>query len=249
MKLLKSKIFKIVISCIVAAAVLTLYLFYCIDGNWNHEWFGYSCILLYFAFSLLFVRLTAKKVSFTCALAVNCVADYFLIISYHINYRRIDQLLGVIFFCIVQAVYAVYTYFIIERKSLKIAMVASRGALIVLAAILLPTLLKLGALETLSVIYILNSLVSLIVFACRIKTEWLTFIGFLFFFICDIFVGLSNGAAPYLGMSEEAVALISAHNYEMFFYLPGIFLIALSSVWEFEKEKIPLPFKQRKKEQ
>ena len=243
MKLLENKIFKIAVSCVFAAAVLIIYLIYCIEGNLFHGGLAYSCIALSFVFSLLFVRLTAKKVFVTCALAVNCVADYFLIISYHLSYSKTDQLLGVIFFCIVQLIYAVYTYFIIKRMSLKIVMLASRGLLSALVAILLPVVLKLGALEVLSVIYILNSFISLVVFAVNMKTEWLTFIGFLFFFICDIFVGLTNGAAPYFGISGEALQLLSGHNYSIIFYIPGIFLISLSAVWEVAKGRIPLPLK------
>ena len=242
MNLLKNNIFKIVLSCFFASAFLALYLPFCIKGNLFRGWLAYSCILLSFVFSLVFVRLTAKKVLVTCALAVNCVADYFLIL--HLN--KTNQLIGVIVFCVVQFVYAIYTFVIIKRTCLKIAMIVSRVVLSALAAILVPLLVKGGALETLSVIYITNALVTLVVFVFKFKNEWLTFVGFLLYFVCDVLIGLSNGAAKYFGITEKMLKLITAHNYAMYLYLPGIFLIALSSVWEFSKGSIPFAFKSNK---
>jgi len=92
-------------------------------------------------------------------------------------------------------------------------------------------------LEILSVVYIANFLITVIVTACHAKTQWLTLSGMISFFICDIIIGLTNGGGAILGINTTWLA---SGDYAFFFYVPGIFLIALSSVWANKSGLTPL---------
>lgn len=237
MKDKKVSIFKIFATILFAAAIFAGY-FYVIFGKFTPEMkiqpehIRYALVGACFVFSLLFTRLSAKKILITLALAINVAADYFLILMP----SEENKLIGTCIFCGVQFVYFLYTLYLNKSIGLKVINMAIRVGLCLIAYFVVPNYFTVGTLEIVAMMYIINFAVSLVIFLFYIKTEWLLFLGFLLFFVCDIFVGLTNGGIDILGITGAAADFLRSYDIAFYTYTPGLFLIASSSVWSRETE-------------
>lgn len=223
---------KIFATLLFAGAIFGIFFYVIFKGDFKPAYLSYSCVGLCFLFSLLFIKLNSKKILITLAFATNVVADYFLILAPSTE----NKLIGLYVFCGVQLFYLIYSLTLNQSIGAKIINLAFRVALCLLAYLILPKYFVLGTLELVALMYIINFFVSLLVFLIHIKTEWLLLIGYLLFFVCDIFVGLSEGGFAILNLTGPFVDFVLSHNVHMWFYIPGLFLIATSSVWAKKKE-------------
>lgn len=223
----KKPIFKIVMSVLFSALVLSAYLYVCIKGDLDRPYLSYGCIIACFLLSLLFIGKSSKKIFITLALAANVAADYFLVF----DATEENKIIGVSIFLGVQFFYLLYSLSLTKAIGLKIMDIALRVALCLIVYFVVPKYVTLSTLEMLSLMYIANSFVTLLSILVHIKTEWVTFIGFLLFFVCDIFVGLTNGGADILNISGSFVDFIFKYDIAFYTYIPGVLLISLSSVW------------------
>lgn len=227
----KLLVFKILMTLLFAIIIFGAY-FYVIFGQINEplkdSYFKYGCVCACFLFSLLFLRKNIKQFWVTLALAIAVVADYFLILFP----SEQNQFIGVCVFCAMQLVLVLYTLSLSKSIGAKVVNLAFRVALCLVAYFVLPLYFELGLLEMISVLYIINFFFTIVCLLFHIKTEAVMLIGALLFFACDIFVGLTSGAADILGIAGSAFMEFLS-NYDMIFYcyIPGLFLIALSSVW------------------
>ena len=232
MKEKKVSVFKVILTVLFAAAIFAGY-FYVIFGKFTPEMkiqpehIRYALVGACFVFSLLFTRLSAKKIFITVALAINVAADYFLILAPSDE----NKLVGLCVFCGVQFMYFLYTLYLNKSIGLKVINMAVRVGLCLLAYFLVPNYFTVGTLEIVAMMYIINFAVSLVFFLFYIKSEWLLFLGFLLFFICDIFVGLTNGGIDILGITGAAADFLRTYDIAFYSYVPGLFFIASSSVW------------------
>lgn len=193
----------------------------------NSTYFYFGSVALCFVFSLLFMKMQAKKVLVTLALAVTVVADYFLILFPNEQ----NRLIGLCVFCAVQLVYAIYTLVLNKSIGARVVNIALRVALCAIAAYVAPLYFELGTIELLTVMYIINFLITILYLLIHIKTEALMLLGMLLFFVCDIIIGLTNGAAEIFGITGDFLTFIYTYDIAFYCYLPGLFLIAMSSVW------------------
>lgn len=233
----KGLIFKVFMTILFAALVFGAYfliIFWEIpaDIGLKQSYLYYGIVCACFLFSLLFIRKDAKKILLTLALAVHVAADYFLILMP----SEKNTFIGLCVFCGAQFVYFVYTLFVNKSIGMRILNIATRVALCLVAYFVLPLYFTLGTLELIAVMYIINALITLLTFLFYIKSQWLLFIGFLLFFACDIFVGLTSGGAVILGITGKFLEILATYPLAFYCYVPGIFLIASSSVWERKKE-------------
>ena len=205
-----------------------MYLYVCISKHDPYNALSFACVGAAFILSLIFINKSPKKILITIALGVNVIADYFLVLMP----SEENKLIGLCIFLVVQFAYFIYTVFLPKNPGVKVTWIAIRALLCLLVGLIVPRFITLGTIEMLGLIYIVNSFVTLVNLLCYIKFEWLTFIGFLLFFICDIFVGLTNGGADLIGITGKFLELFYQYDFAFFFYIPGIFTIALSSVWE-----------------
>ncbi len=220
-------ILKILATILFAVAIFGAYFYVIFKGDFSTPYLSYGCIGACFVFAFLFIGKSLKKCFLCLALATNVVADYFLVLMP----SQENKLIGLCVFCGVQFFYFLYTLVLAKGNGTRVINIALRVALCLLAYFLLPKYFVLSTLEMISVMYILNSFVTLLILLIHLKTEWLTFIGFLLFFICDVFVGLTNGGVEVLGITGAFVEFIFKYNIVFYTYIPGIFLIATSSVW------------------
>ncbi len=231
----KISIDKLIVTILFAGIIFAAY-FYVIFGEskapLKDSYFSYACVCGCFVFSLLFLR-SAKQFWVTLALAATVVADYFLILFP----SEQNRLIGTCVFCGVQLVYAIYTLLLCKSIGVKVINIAIRVALCLVAYFVVPLYFEIGLLETIALMYIINFAVSLLFMLFHIKTEWLMLLGYLLFFACDIFVGLTNGGGQILGISYDFLYFISSHDIAFYCYIPGLFLIALSSVWRKKKNE------------
>lgn len=241
MKNNKISAFKIIMSIMFAILVFGAY-FYFIFGNFplkiskfevEPQYLSFACICICFLFSLMFIRKSPKKILITLALAANVAADYFLVLFPLPE----NKLTGVCIFCGVQFFYLIYTLVLNRGRGTRIVNIATRVALCLLIYFILPNYIVLSTLELVSLMYIANFFVSLLVFLLHIKTEKLLFLGFLLFFACDIFVGLTNGGASFIPMNAAFLNFIFSYDIAFYCYIPGVFFVALSSMWAKKKKQ------------
>lgn len=225
----KLSISKLLITILFAGIIFAAY-FFVIFGEIKYPlktaYFSYACVCACCLFALLFLR-SKKQLLVVLALAVTVVADYFLILFP----SEQNRLIGACVFCAVQLVYAIYTLVLNKSIGVRVVNIALRVALCLIAYFVVPIYFELALLEMIALMYIINFVVSILFMLIHIKTEWLMLLGYLLFFACDIFVGLSNGGAEILGITGNFLALINGYDFAFYFYIPGLFLIALSSVW------------------
>ncbi len=227
MTFFKNKLAKLILTTLFGIAVFSCYLYLAVNGTGTYPALYYACIVLSTILSLLYAG-SLRQILLTCALFCACVADYFLILNYSVTHQPHDQIYGMFAFCALQIFFAIYTYLLHQSVQIKITMFGVRIIITLLLTIIMP-LLNLGLLEILSAVYIVNFLITIIILISKFQTEWLTLIGMVLFFICDIIVGLTNGGSTLLGITN--LQWLSAHDYAFFFYVPGIFIITLSTVW------------------
>ena len=224
----KINLLKMIVSCVFAFAILGAYAYHIWKGEpFDRPYLYYGAVGLCMLFSLLFVKSNIKKILITLALMLTVVADYFLVF----NATDANKAIGLYVFCGVQFVYLIYSLVITKNNFARALNFGSRAGLSVAAILILPRYLTLTTMQIVAVIYIINALITLITLAVHMKTEWLTFIGFLLFMICDVAIGLTNGGAEIIGISGGLIDFLNTYDIAFFCYIPGLFLISLSSVW------------------
>lgn len=188
----------------------------------------FAIVGLCFVFSVLFMRFTAKKIFISLALACHVVADYFLILN---PAFKNGQLIGLCVFCGAQFFYFLFTLSLCKGTGFKIFNISLRVALCLMAYFIIPKYFVLGTLETIAVMYFINSVVTLFFLLFNLKTQWLLFLGLLLFVACDIFVGLTHGGIEIFQITGKFLEILQNYNLSFYFYVPSLYLIALSSVW------------------
>ncbi len=228
MKKSNSFYFKLFASAIFLAAVVAMFVYVNVKGDINHNILSFSCAAACFVLSLLFIRLTAKKILLTLALGVNLVADSFFVLSPN----TVSTLVGLCVVCGVQFCFFVYTLTLSKGIGLKIVNIALRVALCLLAYFLLPKYITIGKLEMIAIMYALNCVVTLFVLLFHLKKNFVLFLGLLLLLVSHIFVGLANGGAELLKAGADFIKFLSQHNLAFMLYIPSLLLISFSSVWE-----------------
>ena len=227
----KRDYFKIIMSIIFSIAILGAYVYVIWKGEIDptHPYLYYGTTCASFLLSLIFLTKCNKKILITIALCLNVAADYFLVFNPTIANA---QIIGLSIFCGVQFVYLIYSLTLNKGNGVRVLNVAVRVALCLGAYLILPMYFTLGWLEMIAVFYIINFLTNLIFFAIHIKTEWLLFVGYFLFLLCDLSIGMVNGGIDALGLAgTEFAEILLTYNFAFYFYVPGTLLISLSSVF------------------
>lgn len=226
----KAFYFKLIASILFAILVFGMYLYANIEGDIRVGEYKnilcYACIIACFIFSLLFIKKDTKKILITIALALNVVADYFLVLT--LSYKT--QLIGVCIFCFIQFAYALYTIYLTKNVWLKLLNLLVRIAGTIVSYFIIQHFLHLETVEIISLLYAINCFITIIVLLFYFKTEWILFFGLLLLLICDIFVGLQYGAVDILGINGWFLNVLQNYDIAFICYIPGEYLIALASV-------------------
>lgn len=247
MKKRKLYFFKIFMSILFASAILAAFVYVCIKGDLEHNILSLSCIGACFLLSLFFIRCSSKKVLFTFALALNAAADCLFVLLPSEN----SVFLNVCLMAGVQALYLLYTLFMIKGNGLRVFSLALRVALCLLAYYLLPKYFVLTTIQLIHAMIVINSFVTLLSFLFFFKTQWVTFLGFLLFFAFNFISALGAGWAIILNLPVKFLEFLinpflMTPGLAFVFYIPAVLILSLSSVWaigEESYEKVAKPAK------
>lgn len=194
----------------------------------------YISIGLCLAFSLIFIKADKFNLFISIGLLLTLGADTFLVMI-----RPQNKLAGMIFFLAAQIVYCVYLMLKNKNKKVNIINLSIRIIGSILISIIAYLVLKdaFDALSLVSSVYIFNELVNIVFSFFTFGENKLFSIGFVLFFVCDIFIGLSVANGVYLQISSSLASAISNGLLSWAFYVPSQTLIALNTSLRLKKDE------------
>ena len=186
-------------------------------------WSCFISIVLCFLYALLQVKHGDRWI--IAGLGFTVCADFFLVLC-PASYR----LWGMVFFSIVQILYAIKVHLANRNKYLLVL----RLCLIALIEVITFVILKgqPDALAVVSVCYYANLVMNIVVTFTRFRANKLLPIGLVLFVLCDTVIGLQMACNVYLPVSHDSLLykiIFADFFWSWFFYLPSQVLIALSS--------------------
>lgn len=185
----------------------------------------YVSICMCFVFALVFVA--NKKFNFMIALGLlfTLGADACLVLN-----TPPKQWQGMVFFSIVQIIYAIYLM-MDAKRAINIASIVVRivGSALVVLVTYLVLKDKFDFVSAISMFYIFNLVVNIVFAFVQFKNHKLFAMGLLFFVCCDIFIGLACANGVYFTISNAAIRKMISGNIAWLFYIPSQTLLALST--------------------
>lgn len=184
---------------------------------------SFGAIVLCFLYALLQGKQGDKWI--LAGLACTVGADFCLVVC---DPRQ--QLWGMVFFLIVQSLYAVKLYREDPNKLLLILRVALILLIEGIAVLVLRE--KTDALALISVCYYANLILNIVAAFRQFRSKPIFPIALVLFLLCDTVIGLQVAAGGYLPIGEDSWLyrlIFMNFNLSWFFYLPSQVLIALSS--------------------
>lgn len=194
----------------------------------------YISIGLCLAFSLIFIKADKFNLFTSMGLLLTLGADTFLVMI-----KPQNKLAGMIFFLAAQIVYCGYLMLKNKNKKVNIINLSIRIVGSILISIIASLVLKdaFDALSLVSSVYIFNELVNIVFSFFTFGENKLFSIGFVLFFVCDIFIGLSVANGVYLQISNSLASAISNGLLAWAFYVPSQTLIALNTSLRLKKDE------------
>lgn len=208
----------------------------------NVNAFYYSFIVINFVFSLiiLFFNKNKNNLITSIALIFTLIADTFLVLlNNQLNYT--NQVIAMFSFNFTQIAY--YIKLLNYRDNLHIKLIDYFRITIILLIIIISLIIikRFDLLAIISVTYIGLLFVNILESIKYFKVNYLFTIGLIFFFCCDILIGLAN-CSDYLTIKEDSIfyKLLNTNiDLAWFFYYPSQIFIILSCLFPFS-EKINL---------
>ncbi len=235
----KSKLIKIIFSIIFAVLILGTFAYMLFQNleqprqsDFEKPYLTYGMIILCFVLSLVFTRKSEKQIYITLLLALNVASMFFLLYS---NLTEQNKLIGLAIYCGLEFVYVLYTVALHKSLGMKVVNISVRVALCLLIYFVMPkyfTSHTFTTIEFMALMCLANSLVTLLAMLFKIKTEWLTFLGFLLVFVAEVVTVLQNGGWSLLNVTNANVLdIFNKYDIVFYAYFPGLLLVSLSSVW------------------
>lgn len=230
----KKNNFRVPVITLMAVLVIELFVYSIFGGvsSDTYTFISYLCIILCAGLATLFIDFK-KKEQFICyALLLNIASDYFLVL----NYSSENFVVGLSIFIAVQFMYAVYTVLLNKTLVTKIVNIITRCVITVVVVQVLILFFALEIHEILAVIYITNFVITLFWSLIYIKQNWVFALGTFFYIICDVIVGITNGAADIFGFSGSFIDFLYSYDVAYWFYIPAALLIAIHSALKSSKK-------------
>lgn len=214
---------KIITALFVVASLVLYYFVLTASGN-TLRLSEFSAILLCFLFCL--ANSFSSDRPLILGLLFTCLADFCLVIC-----QPIEQLSSMVFFLLVQFLYAAKLYENNKSKGLLIARMAATVISPIIVFLVIGN--KTDALSIVSVCYYINLIFNIISAFSSFKKNRVFAIALALFLLCDTVVGLQVAAGAYLPIAEGSIIhkiIFSEFNLSWFFYLPSQVLISLTSL-------------------
>lgn len=199
------------------------------------KYFYFACPALCFLLSLFFLKLRNKNLFITLALMLFVVTDLFFVL----DILKTNNLnIGMYVLCGAQLCFVIYLLFHCKSVGMVIFSIALRVALSLLIYFILPQYIALSVLQIVYLIYLCNSVITLLTLIFIIKTRLLLYIGYVFLLLSDLLLGLYFGFATILNISASAITILTYIDFYFLFKIVGLFIIALFTVWHKEKTNL-----------
>lgn len=238
----KVSFLKVFLSMLFAIGVLAMYFYVIFKGDLKYSALSFSCVAACFVLSAIFFRFTSKKFFITLALAINVAADLMFMTSVFgkVHFDKMGQVV-LYLFCGVQLMYALYNLSLYKGIGLKIVNVAVRVAVCLLVYYILPKYVAISTVQMICLVYFINGAITILGLLYFIKTQWLLILGLLLSLAGSFFMWLMLGGGLqllHISLTTKFVEILFG-KYSLWFicYIPGLLLIALSSVWAKFKKK------------
>ncbi len=192
--------------------------------------YGILSVLLACVFAFLNLKKNAMVVLTVIAFSFTLLADVFLSGLFE---GENNQLIAMMFFCVVQTCYFIRLYLNREREYAKGLHLSFRAITCIGTVVATVLVLRDGtnALAIVSLFYYANLIVNIVIAFTQTKKSVLFPIGLLLFACCDFFIGLSVMANDFIVLPEGSI-LDKLNNTGMnmawIFYVPSQTLLALS---------------------
>lgn len=229
----KNNNFRVPVISLIAVLVIELFVYSIFGGvsQDTYTFISFLCVILCAGLATLFIDFTRKEQFICYALLLNIASDYFLVL----NYSSENFVVGVSIFVAVQFMFAIYTILLNKTLLTKLVNIISRVVITATATTLLAIYFNLAVHEILAVIYITNFVLTLFWSLIYIKHTWVFSIGTLFYIICDVVVGITNGGADIFGFSGSFIDFLYTYDVAYWFYIPAVLLIAVYSALKISK--------------
>lgn len=230
MKTKTISIIKIILTCLLGAAVVGAFVWVNVKGEIaNKPWLTYGCVAVCFLLALIFVGRSLKKLFLTLGLACHVAAAYFLIFD---PLMANSRLIGICILCGAQLCFLLYTWFLSEGIGARVVNLAVRVALCLVACLILPKyIVGLGTVDIIFLAYLINALVTLVWVGIHIVTEWMTFIAMVILVFALIWGGLGLYGAWFVHLGIKNFAMLINYNIAFYLYIPALLILSISSVW------------------
>lgn len=226
----KILIFKVMMTTILVSAILGMFIYVIIKGDLKYNLLSVSCIGAAFILSLIFINKSPKKLLITLALALTIAGEYFLIVQ-PAQFEN-STLIGLCIFCGVQFAFLLYSLFASKAVGYIVINLAIRVLLCLLAYFILPNYIKLDTLELISLMYMINLFVTILMLCFRIKTNYILLLGLLLIFISNFCLWMPYGGIEMLKITGKFAEILLKYNFAYYFFIPGVTLVACASVWD-----------------
>ena len=192
-----------------------------------------------------FVIIRKKDYACICALAFTVISDVFLVLRYTSTGAYSDQAIAMSTFSIAQLSYFAFMFLQTENKKLRTAHVITRIALSTFAVALTLIVLKENAnyMLVVTMFYFANLLLNAVFSFVEFKKFNVMAIGFVFFILCDVLIGLSIALGSIIIVPESSFLYritFSGFNFAWLFYVISQTLLSLyvARAQDFNKAKL-----------
>ena len=217
-------------------SIFIAFVYVCIKGDIQNNILSFACVCGCFVISLLLIKFKSAQFFIMLALAINVVADFFLLASFNIgNLEQNRIIIGLSLFCCVQFCFLIYTLSLNHSIASKVINLAFRVALCLIVYFIVPAYFVIGTVELIALMYFVNLFVSALFLLIHFKTEYFLFLGLLVLLISHLLIGLINGGIVIFGLTGSFVEFILKYNLAFYTYIPSLLLISFSSF--FKKKK------------
>ncbi len=191
---------------------------------------------LVFLMSLCLLKINKKSIFLTISLIAYCVAAYFLFsLSDAENLDQITLAQDIMLYSMLahQLVLAVYSVVISKGAGLKVLNIAVRVGLSLIAYFVLTEYLPeyFDLRNSLFIIYLINSLVTLISFSCCFKKYFLMIFGVLLSIVGAVFYAFSFGWLTLFNITGNFAEFVTSFDFGFLLSIIGIYLIGCEAVF------------------
>lgn len=227
-------VLKIVLSIVFAVAIVGAMVYRLLKGEpWDKPYLYFGSIAASLLLCVLFLKTSAKGIFIALALLAIVASEYFLIFQPVANFKDISLYV----LCGSQFFFLLYTFAITSSNGLRAINLGLRAGVCLAICLVLPRYFSLDTYQLVYLSLFANAFITFVCLLFALKREWLMMLGTLLVTLTIAFLGLNDGLADAFGLTGGFVDFLANYEYLVgYFYVLGILLVSLTSVWKVKKQ-------------